>query len=198
MISANFCINCSRQLKQGSYPHCAECDWVYYNNPRPTAGVFILNGRQVLLARRGIEPFKGELSCVGGYMEHGESPEETAMREAAEEASIRVRLERFLGVFKDTYAAPNERYSTVNIYYVGKIASGKPVAGDDVAELEWHDLFSLDIDRLNTFASVKLALTRLRQDLISKNAQVEPGNGSSAKRYRQVVKPAREGGLYQS
>lgn len=92
------------------------------------------NGR-VLLARRGVEPFKGYWDVPGGFLEAGEHPEDGAIRELREETGLNIRLNGLLGMYMDRYGA--EGAWTINIYYLAEVIDGTLCVMDDVAALEW-------------------------------------------------------------
>ena len=52
-----------------------------------------------LLCRRAIEPRRGFWTLPAGYLEHGETLEEGAVREALEEAEAAIRLEGVLALY---------------------------------------------------------------------------------------------------
>ena len=54
---------------------------------------------EVLLLRRAVEPGLGAWDLPAGYMEPGESAEEAARRETAEEAGFAVELVELLGIY---------------------------------------------------------------------------------------------------
>jgi len=92
-----FCSNCggpiSQLIPQGDnrLRHvCAQCLTVHYQNPRIIAGCLPVWGEQVLLCRRAIEPRHGYWTLPAGFMENGETLEQAAARETAEEACARV------------------------------------------------------------------------------------------------------------
>lgn len=122
-----------------------------YDYPRPmlTADcVVVRSGSEVLLVRRGGEPFKGCWALPGGFMEMDETIEHCAVRELEEETGLRFaeRDLRLIGV----YSAPGRdpRGRTVTAAYMvelveQKAENGRPVAGDDAAEVRWWSLAAL-------------------------------------------------------
>ena len=64
-------------------------------------------------------------------MELGETPQQAAGRECAEETGFEVEIERLVDVFY----YEDYRGSGVLILYRGKIANGSAQAGDDVTEV---------------------------------------------------------------
>lgn len=83
-------------------------------------------GRPIVLIERKWPP-EGH-ALPGGFMDVGETVEQTACREAREETGLDVRLTRLLGVYSDPARDP--RGHTVSIVFVGT-ATGVPRAGDD-------------------------------------------------------------------
>lgn len=140
---------------------CRECAFVYYNNPRPCVGVLALEENRILLVERGIDPFKGYWDIPGGFMEAGESPETSAIREMCEETGLEVVLCDLLGFYTDTYGP--EQIPTLNICYVARVAGGMPSAGSDAVRMEWFALG--DLPEKIAFAWEQRALRQLRDRL---------------------------------
>jgi ADP-ribose pyrophosphatase YjhB (NUDIX family) len=78
---------------------CADCGHVAYDNPKVVVGSVVVADGSVLMCRRSIEPRRGYWTLPAGYLEHGETLEEGAAREAWEEAQAQIVLEGILGVF---------------------------------------------------------------------------------------------------
>ena len=115
------------------------------------------NGR-VLLAKRAHEPRRGSWGIPAGFMEYGEHPERTAVREAKEETGLIVRLSGLFGVYA---GRDDPRTRAVLILYRAKIAGGRLKAGDDASEVGF---FALDrLPRPIAFRAHREALTDLRR-----------------------------------
>ena len=78
---------------------CRECGHISYENPKIVVGSVVAHHDRVLLCRRAIEPRRGYWTLPAGYLEHGETLEEGAAREAWEEAQAEIVLDGILGVF---------------------------------------------------------------------------------------------------
>ncbi|HET7686248.1 MAG TPA: NUDIX domain-containing protein [Candidatus Limnocylindria bacterium] len=96
------CPNCALAFEQPLV--CDRCGWRWYANPKPAAGTVVERGRpdgevEVLLLRRAVEPGLGAWDLPAGYLEPGESMEEAACRETAEEAGFEVQLVELLGIY---------------------------------------------------------------------------------------------------
>ena len=72
---------------------CTVCGTVHYENPLSVVGTVPVWRDQVLLCRRAIEPRYGLWTLPAGFLELGETLEEGALRETAEEAGARVTLQ---------------------------------------------------------------------------------------------------------
>src|SRR6476646_3586595 len=72
---------------------CAGCGETTWSNPLPVAVVLLpvksADGQTgLVVVRRDIEPFRGELALPGGFIETGESWREAAVRELREETGL--------------------------------------------------------------------------------------------------------------
>jgi len=112
-------------------PNCG-CQWQEYWQPGVTADVIAEapDGTGIYLIER--KHFPPGWAIPGGFIEKGESLEETAVREFKEETGMNVSLVTQLG----TYSRPGRdpRKQTVSTVFVG-IASGAPRAGDDASTI---------------------------------------------------------------
>lgn len=89
------CSSCGARWPDGvGWPRtCASCGETTWSNPLPVAVVLLPvsyeDGRTgVVVVRRDIEPFRGELALPGGFIETGESWREAAVRELREETGL--------------------------------------------------------------------------------------------------------------
>lgn len=78
---------------------CDSCGYVAYSNPKVVVGSVLVEGQRVLLCRRAIEPRSGFWTLPAGYLEHGETLEEGAAREALEEAGASIRADGVLALY---------------------------------------------------------------------------------------------------
>jgi 8-oxo-dGTP pyrophosphatase MutT (NUDIX family) len=67
---------------------CAACGETSYLNPTPVAVVLQPVGAGLLVVRRGIPPAEDRWALPGGYVEIGETWQEAAVRELAEETGV--------------------------------------------------------------------------------------------------------------
>ena len=118
-----------------------------YNYPRPmlTADCAVINPKnEVLLIRRGNEPFRGCWALPGGFMEMDETIEHCAVRELMEETGLQVSEGdlRMVGVYSQPGRDPRGR--TVTVAYCIRLNDCAEVrGGDDAAEARWFPLNDL-------------------------------------------------------
>ena len=141
-------------------PTCPKCGYVWYRNPVPAAGVLLERAGRVLLVKRRWEPRAGSWCLPAGFMEAGETPEQTAVRELQEETGVVARLTGLFGVYA---GFDDPRVRAVLILYSGVATGGEERAGDDATELAWYPLAALPGDL--AFASHRQALAELRERL---------------------------------
>ena len=119
-----------------------------YEYPRPAVTVDLViftiaeNDLQVLLIRRGGEPFKNCWALPGGFVEIDESLEKAAARELKEEVGVtKVYLEQ-LYTFGDPKRDPRGRVISVSYFALVDAESQRIRAASDAAEAEWHSVFN--------------------------------------------------------
>lgn len=141
-----FCPVCKAELSiEDSVARCSACQFIHYENPAPGAGIVPIKDGQALIAIRAVDPFKGAPDPIGGFMQAGETPEETALRELKEESGLVADSTDLLGIYPDTYGPGGK--PTLVILYTGRITGGKLRAGDDVAELHWVPIADLPLNQ---------------------------------------------------
>ena len=92
-------------------------------------------GSPILLIERKYPPHGWALP--GGFVDVGETLEQAAVREAAEEISLPVTLKTLLGCYSDP--ARDLRHHIVSAVYVAE-AHGEPHAADDAAAVQAFQL----------------------------------------------------------
>ncbi len=139
MKNFRFCPNCRTKLtKDIERVHCNSCGFTHYFDVAACASSIPVKNGRILIAVRAVEPYKGTYDLIGGFIKGNESAEKAAIRETYEETGLKVRIEKYLGSYPDTYGK-NGKY-TLGITFIVKIVSGSPKANDDVAKLKWIDI----------------------------------------------------------
>jgi 8-oxo-dGTP diphosphatase len=111
--------------------------------PKLMVDVVIPTERGVVLIRRGSEPFKGRWALPGGFVEIGETVEEAADREAAEETGLAVEVARLVGVYSDPERDP--RGHNVSVAFIARVLSGELSAATDASEVSVLDPDSVEL-----------------------------------------------------
>lgn len=142
-----------------------------YEYPRPALTVDCVvfgldeDELEVLLVRRGLEPFAGRWALPGGFVHIDETLDDAALRELQEETGLeRVYLEQLYS-FGALDRDPRERVITVAYYALVKLSDHKVRAATDAADAAWFaisDLPELAFDHAEIF---DVALARLRNKL---------------------------------
>ena len=105
-----------------------------YRNPTPTVDIIIELGdrpeRPIVLVERLNPPYGWAIP--GGFVDYGETVETAAIREAAEETGLQIRLIEQFHVYSDPSRDP--RQHTLSIVFLAT-AIGTPTAGDDAKHL---------------------------------------------------------------
>lgn len=111
---------------------CQACERVYYPRINPCVIVLVKRGDTCLLARhqRGSAAYH---SCLAGFMEVGETPEETVRREVREEVGIEVNNIRY--VRSQSWPFPSQ----LMLGFFADHRSGDIcVDGHEIAEARWY------------------------------------------------------------
>jgi ADP-ribose pyrophosphatase YjhB (NUDIX family) len=156
-----YCPRCATPLVTrpvGDKPRrtCPDCDYIYFTDPKVGVGVFVVDDGKVLLVRRRMNPEKGKWSIPAGFLDRGEDPKETAVREALEETNLRVEIENLVDVYYNpTASGPG---ASIFILYQARLLGGELQAGDDADDAAF---FCLDELPELAFASTHDAIQRL-------------------------------------
>ena len=134
-----FCPQCGgrlapRVVKQGepARPVCGGCGHIVYLDPKVAVGTIIRNAAgEIALVRRSIEPGYGKWVFPGGYVDRGEELHAAAVREALEEANLRIRIDGLLDLY--SYA----EQTTIIIVYAATAVGGALRADDESLEAAW-------------------------------------------------------------
>lgn len=107
------------------------------HQPRIGVGILVSKEDEVLLVRRASVHGAGTWSTPGGHLDHGESLERCAAREAMEETGIEVSNVRFRAVTNDVFREEGRHYVTV--WMEGEYLSGEATvaAAHEMSDVGW-------------------------------------------------------------
>ncbi len=128
-----FCARCGTEMVLKEYSSkprrsCPDCGFIHFTDPKVGVGVLVMDEGKLLLVRRTMKPEIGKWSIPAGYLDHGEDPMETAVRETLEETNLRVEID---GLFDVYHNPPEQGGASIFILYRGKLLGGELQAGDD-------------------------------------------------------------------
>ncbi len=110
------------------------CGFIYYQNPIPAAGALIVKENRVLLVKRAHPPKIGWWCIPAGFMEWNEHPEQTAVREIAEETGLQIKPTALFEVYSGN---DDPRTNAVLILYLAEVIGGTIRAADDALEVKY-------------------------------------------------------------
>lgn len=136
-MNPNFCPLCGSPLQDAARfgairRVCPACNYVHFSDPKVAVVTFITQENRVLLVRRGVAPEEGKWALPAGYVDYGENPRDTAVRETQEETGLTIEIKSLFDVM--FYQGQN---AVIVIIYEGKAVAGQLQAGDDAVEAGW-------------------------------------------------------------
>ncbi|MGY1410901.1 NAD(+) diphosphatase [Luteimonas sp. A611] len=129
------CGGALRYGRAGWLGHCAGCGLDHYPRTDPAVIVAVSDGQRLLLGREANWPPR-RYSTLAGFVEPGETLEQTVVREVFEESAVRVRSCRYLA------SQPWPFPSSLMLGFVAEAEPDEPVPADE--ELEDARWFSRD------------------------------------------------------
>jgi NAD+ diphosphatase len=128
-----FCSVCGGDnafVRAGWLGRCTRCGAEHYPRTDPAVIVAITDGERLLLGRQAGWP-EHRYSTLAGFVEPGESLEQTIVREVREESGVRVLRSRYLG------SQPWPFPGSLMLGFVAEAEADVPVAGDELEDARW-------------------------------------------------------------
>lgn len=173
MTNKRFCLRCGKRLIKKRPEHdnqkrlvCPFCNWIFYNNPRPTVTAIIEKEDKVLLVKRSRNPYKGDWDLAGGFVEPGEILEKALKREVKEEAGLEVLESQYYFNWIDIYKNEVDSYvgNNIGIHFLVKVKDREPKPGDDASEARWFDWGNLP-KNIAKFHDILKVIEKRKKDL---------------------------------
>ena len=139
-----------------------------YKYPHPAVTtdcvVFGFDGKglNVLLIKRGIDPYKDCWAFPGGFMNMDETAEEGALRELKEETHVEDIYIEQLQAFSTVDRDPRERILTIAFLAFVRQEDYEVLGGDDAKEAKWFPVDALPELAFDHKEIMRVALEKLR------------------------------------
>jgi NAD+ diphosphatase len=131
-----FCAQCGNPTDvsaAGWTRRCPQCRAQHYPRSDPVSIMLVVRGERALLGRNKRRPGQ-RFSCLAGFMEPGETPEEAVRREVREESGIRVGRVKYLA------AQPWPFPSTLMMGFLAEgISEEITIDPEELAEARWFE-----------------------------------------------------------
>ena len=112
--------------------HCDSCGHINYPRLSPSIIVLVTKGEEMLLARNANWPAK-MYSTLAGFVEPGESIEQTVHREVFEEVGLKVQNLKYFG--SQSWPFPNSLMLGFHAEYAGGDIVCQP---EEIADAQWY------------------------------------------------------------
>ena len=118
-----YCPTCKSELllDKDGYQPCSnsECKFIFYNNPTPVVAAIVEYEKDtVILAHNTLWPPKW-YALITGFVEEGENPDDTVVREVKEELGLDAKVEKFVGHY--TFRRMNQLIIAYHVSATGTI-----------------------------------------------------------------------------
>lgn len=153
-----FCPNCKNPLTHLGVRliNCKKCGFhFYFSSYLVNAAILENKNGEILLVKRAYDPKKGWWDLPGGFMEPGETLEESIKREALEELNVEIDNVRYLTSTADHYLYKNIDYPTTGFTVTAKIIKGLLTPKDDVAGIGFFKKDKIPFSRIAFKSLVK-------------------------------------------
>ena len=144
-----YCISCGHRLLERTIEgrdrhYCTNCERVQYRNPKPCAGILLIDGEHLLLVQRTVPPGVGTWSLPAGYLEYNEPPKHAAVRELHEEAGVGIAPE-VPELFDTVFVRHPDGQHVLVLVYVAPVERTEvdPKAGGDASDARFWTLREL-------------------------------------------------------
>ena len=142
---------------------CGRCGHRIFDNPIAAVAVFVFDAQdRVLLIRRAKEPAAGKWAPPGGFVDAGETLEQAAAREVAEETGVAVSQLSYVASFPNTYVYRGYARPVSDVFFSARAdTSLVTLQAEEAGDHRLATLAEIDPDDL-AFDSMRRALAMLR------------------------------------
>jgi NAD+ diphosphatase len=119
-------------VRGGWLGRCAACGAEHYPRTDPAVIVAVTDGKRLLLGRQASWPPR-RYSTLAGFVEPGETLEQTVAREVMEESGVRVLRSRYLA------SQPWPFPSSLMLGFIAEAEPDPPQASEELEDARWFD-----------------------------------------------------------
>ncbi|PJE44409.1 MAG: NUDIX hydrolase [Flavobacterium sp.] len=163
----NYCPSCSSTSFEYTNNFkfcCKDCDFVLYHNIAAAVALVFTFEDKILFTLRNVDPDKGKLDLPGGFIDPGETAEEAACRETAEELGLEIAPSdlKYITTSPNHYLYKNVAYRTMDIFYECQLSSDALAvkAEDEIQELVWLQRGEIDLSCIG-FVSIRTVIQKM-------------------------------------
>ncbi len=163
-VDIAYCPRCAAPLETKLFSDklrriCPACGYIHFTDPKVGVGVLVQQEGCILLVRRKMNPERGKWSVPAGFVDRGEDPRETAVRETLEETNLHVAITGLVDVY---FNPPQNGFaSSIFIMFRAELLGGEMEAGDDADAVGF---FALDELPELAFTSTKDVVRLLAEE----------------------------------
>lgn len=120
---------------------CKKCNFRYYINMSASVAAIIRNEKsEILFTVRKYDPARGMLDLPGGFVDPGETAEQTVVREIKEELNLNISRIEYLGTFTNKYLYGEIEYQTLDLVFNCTVETFENLqVADDVSGYVFRD-----------------------------------------------------------
>ncbi|VXA92105.1 NAD(+) diphosphatase [Luteimonas sp. 9C] len=148
-----FCGGCGAPLeyaRAGWLGRCTGCGIEHYPRTDPAVIVAVTDGSRLLLGRQAAWP-AGRYSTLAGFVEPGETLEQTVVREVFEESAVRVTGCRYLA------SQPWPFPASLMLGFIADAAPDAPQVTDELEDARWFDVDTIGAALRDAHPELKLS-----------------------------------------
>ncbi len=123
------------------------CEICNFKNPKGTVSAVIIKDGKLLLLKRKEEPFLGQWDLPGGYMNKGETPDQTVIREVKEELGVESKVD-FINWFPGNAFWKSETFPVLNHAYLVEIKGEIIFNKEENSDYIWRDINDMKLEEI--------------------------------------------------
>ena len=148
---SRFCGVCggANEFRRAGYvAHCTQCGADHYPRVDPAVIVAVSDGKRLLLGRQASWPPR-RWSVVAGFVEPGETLEQTVVREVREETGVRVHAQTARYVASQPWPFPG----SLMLGFIAHAEPDEPVAEEELEAARWFTAEEVRVGLSNDWAT---------------------------------------------